>query len=76
MYNVYNALAATGAALALGVEPASISPALRAFAPVFGRGERIRAGATTLLILLMKNPAGANELLRTLSRDAAPDWTC
>ena len=72
LYNVYNALAATGAALALGVEPALISPALSAFAPVFGRGERIRAGATTLLILLMKNPAGANELLRNLSRDASP----
>lgn len=70
LYNVYNALAATGAALALGVEPASISPALGAFAPVFGRGERVRAGATTVLILLMKNPAGANELLRTLGSDA------
>ena len=76
LYNVYNALAATGAGLALGVAPASIAPALEAFAPVFGRGERLRAGATTLLVLLMKNPAGANELLRTLSRDAAPTtWT-
>lgn len=71
LYNVYNALAATGAALALGVEPASISPALKAFGPVFGRGERIRAGSTTLLILLMKNPAGANELLRTLGSDGS-----
>lgn len=71
LYNVYNALAATGAALALGIEPASISPALDAFRPVFGRGERVRAGATTLLILLMKNPAGANELLRTLDSDAS-----
>ncbi|HEX6229157.1 MAG TPA: MurT ligase domain-containing protein [Solirubrobacterales bacterium] len=72
LYNVYNALAATAAALALGVEPASISPTLAAFAPVFGRGERIRAGTTDLAVLLMKNPAGANELLRTLSRDASP----
>ncbi len=72
LYNVYNALAATAAALTLGVEPASISRALAAFAPVFGRGERIRVGATDLLVLLMKNPAGANELLRTLSRDSSP----
>ena len=71
LYNVYNALAATGASLALGAEPASISPTLNAFAPVFGRGERVRAGATTLLIMLMKNPAGANELLRTLGGDAS-----
>ena len=50
----------------------TISRALAAFFPVFGRGERLRAGTTDLLVLLMKNPAGANELLRTLSRDAAP----
>jgi lipid II isoglutaminyl synthase (glutamine-hydrolysing) len=72
LYNVYNALAATSAALALGIEPASISRALASFAPVFGRGECVRAGTKELFVLLMKNPAGANELLRTLSRDPAP----
>jgi lipid II isoglutaminyl synthase (glutamine-hydrolysing) len=72
LYNVYNALAAASAASAIGIEQSSISRALSAFVPVFGRGERIQAGATTLTILLMKNPAGANELLRTLSRDASP----
>jgi UDP-N-acetylmuramyl tripeptide synthase len=72
LYNVYNALAAAGAAHSLGVGPAPISSALSAFTPVFGRGERIAAGATDLVMLLMKNPAGANELMRTLSRDAAP----
>jgi lipid II isoglutaminyl synthase (glutamine-hydrolysing) len=72
LYNVYNALAAASATSAIGIERSSISRALSAFVPVFGRGERIRAGATTLMILLMKNPAGANELLRTLSRDASP----
>ncbi len=72
LYNVYNALAATSALGAIGVERASISPALNAFVPVFGRGERIRVGTTTLVILLMKNPAGATELLRTLSRDPSP----
>ena len=72
LFNVYNALAATSATLALGVDRADISRALAEFTPVFGRGERIRAGATDLLVLLMKNPAGANELMRTLSRDAAP----
>jgi UDP-N-acetylmuramyl tripeptide synthase len=71
LHNVYNALAATGAALALGIEPDSISQTLRRFAPVFGRGERVRVGATTMTIMLMKNPAGANELLRILRRDAA-----
>ncbi len=72
LYNVYNALAAIATALALGVDPSAISRALSAFSPVFGRGQRLRAGTTDLLVLLMKNPAGANELLRTLGRDAAP----
>ena len=72
LYNVYDALAAAAAALALGVEKAAISRALAEFTPVFGRGEHLRAGTTDLVVLLMKNPAGANELLRTLSRDPAP----
>jgi UDP-N-acetylmuramyl tripeptide synthase len=33
---------------------------------VFGRVERIEVGPTELSILLVKNPAGANEVLRTL----------
>jgi UDP-N-acetylmuramyl tripeptide synthase len=33
---------------------------------VFGRVERIQIGPTELSILLIKNPAGANEVLRTL----------
>ncbi|HEY1284887.1 MAG TPA: MurT ligase domain-containing protein [Solirubrobacterales bacterium] len=69
LYNVYNALAATAAAHAIGVDPISIADGLGGFAPVFGRGERVQAGDTDLLILLMKNPAGANELMRMLGRD-------
>jgi UDP-N-acetylmuramyl tripeptide synthase len=33
---------------------------------VFGRVERIQVGPAELSILLVKNPAGANEVLRTL----------
>jgi UDP-N-acetylmuramyl tripeptide synthase len=73
LYNAYNALAAAAAAHALGIEPATVTQALECFAPVFGRGERVRAGATDLLILLMKNPAGANELMRTLGREDGPE---
>ncbi len=72
LYNVYNALAAAAAAHALGIGPGPITSALAAFEPVFGRGERVRAGSTNLVVLLMKNPAGANELLRALAGDASP----
>jgi lipid II isoglutaminyl synthase (glutamine-hydrolysing) len=72
LYNVYNALAASAAALAVGVEPTAIPSALESYVPAFGRGERVGVGGTELLILLMKNPSGANELLRTLGRDRCP----
>jgi UDP-N-acetylmuramyl tripeptide synthase len=72
LYNVYNALAAVAAAHALGIGTAPIARALATFDPVFGRGERVRVGGTDLVVLLMKNPAGANELLRTLARDDSP----
>ncbi|MGE5407033.1 MAG: MurT ligase domain-containing protein, partial [Syntrophothermus sp.] len=73
LHNVYNALAAVGAATALGVGASAISRALAAWTPAFGRGERIRLGATELTVLLMKNPAGANALMRMLAdADMAP----
>jgi len=39
---------------------------------VFGRFERIAVGDRGLLMLLIKNPAGANEAVRTLVEGAAP----
>jgi lipid II isoglutaminyl synthase (glutamine-hydrolysing) len=66
LYNVYNALAATAAALQLGATPDQIRDALAAFAAAFGRVERLSIGPREVAILLVKNPAGANEVLRTL----------
>jgi UDP-N-acetylmuramyl tripeptide synthase len=66
LYNVYNALAAAALACALAVEPPLIAAGLGAAEAVFGRGERVRVGERDLAILLVKNPAGANEVLRTL----------
>lgn len=67
LYNVYNALAATAAALELGASPWQVRDALGAFAAAFGRVERLRVNGRELAILLVKNPAGANEVLRTLT---------
>ena len=66
LYNVYNALAAVAAALELGIEPARLGPALATTRGTFGRVETIAVGERSLSILLVKNPAGANEVLRTL----------
>ncbi len=71
LYNVYNALAAVTAGLQLGVEPARIVAALEGARGAFGRVETIPIGDVALSILLIKNPAGANEVLRTLKLEEA-----
>jgi lipid II isoglutaminyl synthase (glutamine-hydrolysing) len=70
LYNVYNALAAIAAALELGVEPGRIAPALADTQGAFGRVETVSVGDKQVSILLIKNPAGTNEVLRTLKLEA------
>jgi lipid II isoglutaminyl synthase (glutamine-hydrolysing) len=67
LYNVYNALAAATAALELGATVDQIRAGLEGFGGAFGRVERIPLNGREVLILLVKNPAGANEVLRTLT---------
>jgi len=70
LYNVYNALAAVAAALELGLAPGAIATALAEMRAAFGRVETIEVGGASVSILLVKNPAGANEVLRTLRLEA------
>jgi len=67
LYNVYNAVAAAATALELGVPLAAVGEALEGFGGAFGRVETIPVGGRKVSILLIKNPAGANEVLRTLT---------
>jgi UDP-N-acetylmuramyl tripeptide synthase len=66
LYNAYNALAALTAAMRLGIRAERAARAIESMEAVFGRVETIRVGERELSILLIKNPAGANEVLRTL----------
>jgi UDP-N-acetylmuramyl tripeptide synthase len=70
LYNVYNALAAIAAAGRLGIAGEQISAGLQSVRAAFGRVETIAIGERSLAILLIKNPAGANEVLRTLRLEA------
>jgi UDP-N-acetylmuramyl tripeptide synthase len=72
LYNVYNALAAASLARALGASLDEIAAGLERFGAAFGRFERIVIGDRTLLMLLIKNPAGTNEAIRTLVAGDAP----
>jgi lipid II isoglutaminyl synthase (glutamine-hydrolysing) len=72
LYNVYNALAAAALSRELGADLDAIASGLGRFDAAFGRFERIEAGGKRLLMLLIKNPAGANEVIRTLVDGDAP----
>ncbi len=73
LYNVYNALAAASLALSLDVELDAVVAGLERFRAAFGRFERFTAGDRGVLLLLIKNPAGANEVLRTLEEGSVPE---
>ncbi len=66
LYNVYNALAALSAALQLGVEARKAVAGIERTEAAFGRVETIPIAGKEASILLIKNPAGANEVIRTL----------
>ena len=65
LYNVYNALGAAAVALEIGVEPEYVVEGVRAFSGAFGRVERVQAADKEVFLLLIKNPVGFNEILRT-----------
>jgi lipid II isoglutaminyl synthase (glutamine-hydrolysing) len=71
LYNVYNALAAAALGIALGAPLADVVAGLHEVSPAFGRAETVRLKGRDLSILLVKNPAGANEILRTLALERA-----
>jgi lipid II isoglutaminyl synthase (glutamine-hydrolysing) len=66
LYNVENALAAAALAVVLGESLPVIAEGLARFRGAFGRFQRLRVSEAELVLLLIKNPAGANEVLRIL----------
>jgi UDP-N-acetylmuramyl tripeptide synthase len=67
LYNIYNALAAAALAIAIEIPLAEIVAGLEGTRAAFGRAETVTVGGRETRILLVKNPAGANEVLRTLA---------
>ena len=70
LYNVYNAVGAAAAALTGGCRLDAVVEALGATSAVFGRAETVSVGGRDCSILLVKNPAGANEVIRTVGMEA------
>ncbi|HYZ80344.1 MAG TPA: MurT ligase domain-containing protein [Solirubrobacteraceae bacterium] len=70
LYNIYNALGAATLCLGLGISLEAIATGLAGVSPAFGRAETVAIGEQALSILLIKNPAGANEIVRTLTLES------
>jgi UDP-N-acetylmuramyl tripeptide synthase len=71
LYNLYNALAAIAVSTSIGIPLGKSVQALGNFSAAFGRFEQIQVSGKSGYLILMKNPVGANEILRTISQDLA-----
>lgn len=68
VYNIHNVLAAAACTLRSGIPFEVVARGIESFAPAFGRAERVRVGGRDAILMLAKNPAGFNEVLRTMLR--------
>lgn len=66
-YNIYNALTAFAVSKELGVEDYIIKASLQKQQSSFGRQEEIKIDNKEIKIILVKNPAGYNQALDTLT---------
>ena len=67
LYNIYNVLAAAAAAKSIGIDDKQIVKSIENFEPAFGRFQKLEIKGKKAVIFLIKNPAGANEVIRTIS---------
>lgn len=68
-YNIYNGLCALSVANTLGVEEVIISNSLKSQQSSFGRQESLSINGKAVKIILVKNPAGFNQAIDTVSLD-------
>ena len=68
-YNIYNAAAAAAAAHVVGIDEKTTVSALGQFECGFGRAEQFRLGQAQARMMLVKNPAGYNQVINLISHD-------
>ena len=71
-YNIYNACSAMACGKALGLDPAVVSRSLSEFSCGFGRMEKFEINGVGLRMILIKNPAGCNQVLNFLTNGTEP----
>lgn len=67
LYNAYNVLAAASVVSTMEYSLAETKSKIAGFPAAFGRFQKIEAKNKNILVFLVKNPTGANEVLRTLA---------
>lgn len=67
LFNAYNVMAAFTAATSIGINTKSAATDISKFTAAFGRYQNIKLDGKNLLLFLIKNPAGANEVIRTIA---------
>ena len=66
MYNIYNAVGAVTAAVEMGLDADTAVKALADFQCGFGRMEQFKLGKAGARMMLVKNPAGCNQVIEFL----------
>jgi UDP-N-acetylmuramyl tripeptide synthase len=69
IYNIYNALCAYAIAKTLGIENSVIFNSLKSIRSSFGRQENLLIEGKEVKIILVKNPAGFDQAINTISLD-------
>lgn len=73
LYNLYNAIGALAVGDALDLDRKQVLPILVNVAAAFGRVEKVTIDGKHLLLLLIKNPTGFNQIIQTfLAGDRLP----
>lgn len=67
LYNIYNAISSYATLKEIGLLDSEIVSSLETQENSFGRQEEVQIGKTKVKIILVKNPAGYNEALNTIS---------
>ena len=71
-YNIYNACATMAVGKALNLDAALVAESLSSFSCGFGRMEKFEIGGTSMRMILVKNPAGCNQVLNFLANLTEP----
>ncbi len=75
LYNIYNVLCAYTISMICSVPDYIIIDSIKSFSKVFGRQEKFKIKSNSLTMFLVKNPAGFNETLNTISLNKGQEFS-